>query len=76
MAEIHSGETVIELRLAAVEHAVEDLRRRVDETSGLSGWIEKIVGSITDEAAFLEALELGRAFRAADRPSDDDEGRE
>jgi hypothetical protein len=30
-----------------------------------------LIGSISDEAAFLEALEYGRAFRQADKPIDE-----
>ncbi|HBE47848.1 MAG TPA: transferase hexapeptide repeat containing protein, partial [Cyanobacteria bacterium UBA11369] len=32
-------------------------------------WLDKLIGSISDESAFLEALEYGRAFRQADKPS-------
>jgi hypothetical protein len=34
--------------------------------------LEKLIGSISDEAAFLEALEYGRTFRQADKPIDED----
>jgi hypothetical protein len=60
-------ETIILKRcLLTLEQAVVDLQRRVeDKPSG--DWLEKLVGSVSDEEAFLDALEYGRAFRAADR---------
>jgi len=36
-----------------------------------TSWLEQVAGSISDEAAFEEALEYGRAYRQADRPSDE-----
>lgn len=67
-------ETLIEQRLAAVEVAVSDLRRRMDELPASPGWLDKVIGSITDDAAFLKALEHGRQYRASDRPGDEAEG--
>lgn len=32
-------------------------------------WLAEVSGSVTDEEAFREALEPGRAFRLKDRPS-------
>ena len=66
--------TILERRLEAVEHAVADLQRRLGDSASSGNWLEKIAGSISDERAFLEALQFGRAFRQADRPPD--EGRE
>ena len=68
-------ETMFEQRLSAVEHAIVDLQRRLGEVPASPDWLDKVIGSVTDEAAFREALEYGRAFREADRPSDgtDDE---
>jgi hypothetical protein len=64
-------EAILEQRLANLERAVADLERRVPATPSSGNWLEKVTGSISDEAAFLEALEFGRAFRNADRPPDD-----
>jgi hypothetical protein len=64
-------EAILEQRLANLERAVADLERRVAATPSTGNWLEKVTGSISDEAAFLEALEFGRAFRNADRPPDD-----
>jgi hypothetical protein len=68
---IMSDEATLEQRLAVVEQTVADLQRRLAGGPPPSDWLEKVVGSITDEAAFLEALEFGRAFRSADRPPDE-----
>lgn len=67
-----ANESTLERRLAAVEQAVADLQRRDAEGTDPSRCLEKVIGSITDEAAFREALEYGRAFRSADRPPDED----
>lgn len=63
------NETTIEQRLVTLEQAVADLQSKSPITS--ENWLEKFIGSISDEAAFLEALEYGRAFRQADRPLDE-----
>jgi hypothetical protein len=36
--------------------------------------LDEVIGSVTDESAFREALAFGRAFRSADRPTDEAEG--
>ena len=64
-------EAVLEQRLAILERTVADLQRRLDAAAKPSNWLTKITGSISDEAAFLEALEYGRALRQADRPADE-----
>jgi hypothetical protein len=67
-------EHVIEQRLAALERAVVDLQRQFPAHSVSGNWLEKVIGSISDETAFLEALEFGRAFRKADAPPDEPPG--
>jgi hypothetical protein len=64
-------ESQIEQRLAAVEAAVRELQRLLTIRAQEPNWLEKVTGSITDESAFLEALEYGRSFRQADRPPDE-----
>jgi hypothetical protein len=49
----------------------QEVRRRLGEPPRLGNWLEKVAGSISDESAFLEALEFGRTFRHADRPADE-----
>ena len=70
-----SEQPTIEQRLAALETAVREIRQylllrpRTPDTN----WLEKVIGSMKDEPAFLEVVEYGRAFRQADRPSDDED---
>jgi hypothetical protein len=54
----------LEARLAAVEAAVADLQRRLAIKPGSSDWLHQVAGCVTDEEAFEEILELGRAIRA------------
>jgi hypothetical protein len=67
------NETILEQRLITLEQAVADLQNKFQSKSASENWLEKLTGSISDEAAFLEALEYGRAFRQADRPVDEAE---
>jgi hypothetical protein len=64
-------EMILEQRLAALESAVADLQRRLTEASATGNWLEQVTGSISDEPAFLEALEFGRALRKADQCPDE-----
>jgi hypothetical protein len=64
-------ETTIEQRLMTLEQTVFDLQQKVDSKPSLENWLQKLIGSITDEAAFLEALEYGRTFRQSDKPVDE-----
>ncbi|MGC1307973.1 MAG: hypothetical protein WA885_12145 [Phormidesmis sp.] len=66
-----SFETTIEQRLATLERIVSDLQEKLSSETAPENWLENLVGSISDESAFLEALEYGRAFRQADRPEDE-----
>ena len=60
----------VEQRLLALESAVARLQVRQARTAAVD-WIDKISGSISDDEAFEQALEYGRAFRHADRPEDE-----
>lgn len=64
-------ETTLEQRLATIEHTIADLKLRIDSTRPAKNWLEKVIGSISDEEAFLEALEYGKSLRYADRPIDE-----
>ncbi len=33
----------------------------------VADWLDEVTGSVSDEAAFREVLDIGRAFRLADR---------
>jgi hypothetical protein len=65
-------ETTIERRLATLEEEVASLKQSLEQNAP-SRWIGKLIGSISDESAFLEALEYGRSFRQADKPLDEDD---
>jgi hypothetical protein len=65
-------ETVLERRLLTLEQAVVNLQRKVDNKP-CEDWLEKLIGSVSDEVAFLDALEYGRAFRQADRLTGNDD---
>jgi hypothetical protein len=66
-----SNESLLEQRLAVVERAVAELQQQLALSSQAPNWLDKVAGSITDESAFLEALEYGRTYRSADRPPDE-----
>lgn len=65
-------ETVLERRLLTLEQAVVNLQRKVEDKPS-EDWLEKLIGSVSDEAAFLDALEYGSAFRQADCPTGDND---
>ena len=50
----------IEQRLITLEQAVSELQRKINSKPISENWLQKLIGSISDEAAFLEALEYGR----------------
>lgn len=64
-------EATLEQRLAILENTVDDLKRRFDSIPTSNNWLEKVTGSISDEPAFLEALEYGKSLRYADKPKDE-----
>jgi hypothetical protein len=65
----------LERRLMTLEQVVLDLQHKFDNKfdskPSSDNWLERLIGSISDDAAFLEALEYGRAFRQSDKPVDD-----
>jgi hypothetical protein len=69
-----SKEEEFERRLAAVEHAVADLQRRLVDSHDPRAGLQKLIGSITDVEGFEEVLRYGREYRYADRlPDEGDE---
>jgi hypothetical protein len=64
-------ETILERRLVTLEKSVSDLQQKFESKPISENWLEKLIGSISDEVAFLEALEYGRDFRQADKPTDE-----
>jgi hypothetical protein len=65
-----SNENNFEKRLSALEQIVADIQRQIAGSSNCRNWLEK-VGCISDEEAFLQALEYGKYFRYSDRPTDE-----
>ena len=61
----------IEQRLITLEQVVFDLQHKFESKPSSDNWLERLIGSISDDAAFIEALEYGRAFRQSDKPIDD-----
>ena len=62
------NETTIEHRLAILEKEVANLKQKDTNNSTSNNWMDKLIGSISDEAALLEALDYGLSFRQADKP--------
>ena len=61
------SETNFEQRLVTLEHTVTDLRRQLANIHSSDNWLERVIGSISDESAFSEALEHGQSFRDNDK---------
>ncbi|MFN5516592.1 MAG: transferase hexapeptide repeat containing protein [Cyanobacteriota bacterium] len=61
----------LERRLITLEKVVFELQHKLDSKPSSDNWLERLIGSISDDSAFLEALEYGREFRQSDKPIDD-----
>lgn len=69
------NEAVLEQRLSALEQAVHDLQQRLAARPTSVDWLGRVTGSVTDEAAFLEALEFGQVYRRTGQlPDEADDG--
>ncbi len=64
------NEATIEKRLVTLEQTVADLQHKLESKNMPENWLDKLIGSISDEAAFVAALEYGRVFRQSDQPVD------
>jgi hypothetical protein len=60
-------EITFEKRLVTLEQTVSELQQKLENKPVAGNWLQKLTGSISDEAVFLEALEYGQAFRQSDR---------
>ncbi len=60
------NETTIEHRVSALEQEVASLKQQNTKNSSSGNWLNKLIGSISDESAFLEALDYGRSYRQID----------
>jgi hypothetical protein len=59
----------LELRLAALEAEVAQLKQRMDEPAeAKQHWVDKVFGVFADDPDFLEAMRLGRKYRESQRP--------
>jgi hypothetical protein len=67
-----ASDVSIEQRLAAVETAVAEIQRRLEDEPPVSNWVERFTGAFKDEPAFAEVVAYGRALRMADRPQEGD----
>lgn len=47
-----------------LEHAAADLKWQIDSVPASNNWLERVIGSISDESTFLEALEYGKSLRS------------
>jgi hypothetical protein len=68
-----TADETIEERLAALEATVAQLQRQILVLKAGPNWLDRVIGSVTDEEAFREALEYGRAYRQSDRPPDEED---
>jgi hypothetical protein len=66
------NENILEQRLRTLEKSVIALQHRLENEPSQKNWLEKLIGSISDEAAFLEAMEYGQTFRQSDQSTDKD----
>ncbi|MEO0520514.1 MAG: transferase hexapeptide repeat containing protein [Cyanobacteria bacterium P01_A01_bin.116] len=64
-------EKMLEKRLTMLEQTVVQLQQRFEQRPASENWLTALSGSISDESTLLQALEHGRAFRQADKPTDD-----
>jgi len=69
MGEMNMSET-IEARLAKVERELAVLKAKLPRDK--SNWIAEITGSFKDDPDFDEIVRLGKEFRQADRPKDEE----
>jgi hypothetical protein len=58
-----SHKATIEERLTILEKAVINLQNQINSNLKSDNWLDNVVGSISDEETFLEALEYGQQFR-------------
>ncbi|NES23249.1 MAG: transferase hexapeptide repeat containing protein [Symploca sp. SIO3E6] len=60
-------ETAFEQCLATLEQTVFDLQLQVNSQPATENWLDKFIGSVSDEAIFLQALKYGRELREVDQ---------
>lgn len=65
------SEATLEKRLTAIEEAIRRLQESMVARKPSPDWLDQVIGSMKDEPAFDEVLELGRRIRLADRQAED-----
>ncbi len=65
------SDKTLERRLLTLEQAVSDLQQKINNQPTSENWLQKLIGSISDEAAFMEALEYGRTSRQTDKSTEE-----
>lgn len=58
-----SNEAALEKCIEKLEQIVTGLQHKLDPKSDSKSPMNRLIGSVSDESAFLEALEYGRAYR-------------
>jgi ActR/RegA family two-component response regulator len=53
----------IEKRIAALEEELAKLRSKVEGTTAVKPWWERIAGTFHDDPVYEEAMKLGRHYR-------------
>lgn len=66
-----ADQETLEQRVETLEQTVAQLKRQQADRPVPESWIEKFSGSVSDDEAFVQAMEYGRAIRQADRPPDE-----
>ncbi|BAZ09643.1 hypothetical protein NIES4071_14530 [Calothrix sp. NIES-4071] len=64
------NEEAIEKRLTNLEREVAVLKQNNNDSTS-DNWLNKLIGSISDQEAFDKALEYGRSFRQSDKPANE-----
>jgi hypothetical protein len=77
-------DVTLEIRLSQVEQELEQIKQQLEafphgkintgKINTKNAWLAQVIGSVTNDAAFLEAMEYGRAFRQSEMIHDS-EGR-
>jgi hypothetical protein len=60
----------LEQRLVVLEAEVTALKQQAKVNPTPGSWLDKLVGSISDDEGFEQVLEYGRTYRDHDRPSE------
>lgn len=62
----------LEERVSELEAQMQEVRAKEKTSDHVAGW-ERIIGSFSQSEGFEEAVRLGREYREAQQPKDDEE---